>query len=108
MSRIGHGVRLLLSDAAPTPSGSRWFCDPSCGWRFPPPDFLIAGDDARKIGRTSGRSAKVEVLPRAEQRRSWTIEQKREIVSESLGSDLTPTEIARKHAISSTPGVSSC
>lgn len=42
----------------------------------------------------------VEVLVRAERRRSWTVEQKREIVSESLGSDLTPTEVARKHGIS--------
>jgi transposase len=42
----------------------------------------------------------VEVLSRAERRRSWTLEQKREIVSESLGSELTPTEVARKHGIS--------
>jgi transposase len=43
----------------------------------------------------------VEIITRAEPRRSWTIEQKRVIVAESLGSDLTPTEVARKHAISS-------
>jgi transposase len=42
----------------------------------------------------------VEVLPRADRRRSWTLEQKREIVSESLGPDLTPTEVARKHGLS--------
>jgi transposase-like protein len=29
------------------------------------------------------------------------VEQKREIVAESFGSELTPTEVARKHAISS-------
>ena len=33
-------------------------------------------------------------------RRSWTPEQKREIVSESLGPELTPTEVARKHGVS--------
>ena len=38
---------------------------------------------------------------RGERRRSWTLEQKREIVAESLGPELTPTEVARKHAISS-------
>jgi transposase len=31
----------------------------------------------------------------------WTLEQKREIVAESFGPELTPTEVARKHAISS-------
>ena len=36
-----------------------------------------------------------------ERRRSRTLEQKREIFAESLGSELTPTEAARKHAISS-------
>jgi transposase len=43
----------------------------------------------------------VEILTRAEPRRSWTVEQKREIVAESLGPDLTPTEVARKYRISS-------
>jgi transposase len=48
----------------------------------------------------SARSGRVEILSRAERRRSWTLEEKREIVSESLGPDLTPTEVARKHGIS--------
>jgi transposase-like protein len=30
----------------------------------------------------------------------WTLEQKREIVTESLGPELTPTVVARKHGIS--------
>jgi transposase len=42
----------------------------------------------------------VEILAR-ERRRTWTSEQKRAIVAESLGSELTPTEVARKYAISS-------
>ena len=45
--------------------------------------------------------AHVEVLTRAEPRRSWTAEQKRQIVAESLGPDLTVTEVARKYRISS-------
>ncbi len=48
----------------------------------------------------SARSGRVEVLSGTERRRSWTLEQKREIVSESLGPELTPTEVARKHGIS--------
>ena len=40
------------------------------------------------------------MLSHPERRRSWTLEQKREIVAESLGSELTPAEVARKHGIS--------
>jgi len=43
----------------------------------------------------------VEIITRGEHRRSLTLEQKREIVAESLGSELTRTEVARKHAIGS-------
>jgi transposase len=41
------------------------------------------------------------VITRGERRRFWTLAQKREIVTESLGPELTPTEVARKHGISS-------
>jgi transposase len=43
----------------------------------------------------------VEIITRGERRRRWTLEQKREIVAESCGGELTPTEVARKHVISS-------
>jgi transposase len=43
----------------------------------------------------------VELITRGEPRRRWTIDQKREIVAESLEAETTPTEVARKHAISS-------
>ena len=43
----------------------------------------------------------MELIMRGERRRRWTLEQKREIVAESYGGDLTPTEVARKHVISS-------
>jgi transposase len=43
----------------------------------------------------------LEINTRGERRRLWTLEQKRQIVAESLGPELTPTEVARKHAISS-------
>src|SRR5262249_553203 len=51
--------------------------------------------------RKSARRPRVELITRGERRRRWSIEQKREIVAESLGADTTPTEVARKHAISS-------
>ncbi len=56
---------------------------------------------ARKTGRTSDHGGRVEIITRAEPRRSWTQAQKQEIVAESLDGDLTPSEVARKHAISS-------
>lgn len=61
----------------------------------------FAAEDAHTIDRRSARAAPIEVITRGERRRVWTAEQKREIVAESLGPDLTPTEVARKHAISS-------
>src|SRR3954466_15817432 len=62
---------------------------------------LTAADaeDAPTTGRKSTRSPRVELITRGEHRRVWTPEQKREIVMESLGPELTPTEVARKYAI---------
>jgi transposase len=56
---------------------------------------------AHTTNRKSARSARVEIITRGERRRRWTLEQKREIVAESYGTELTPTEVARKHGISS-------
>lgn len=57
-------------------------------------------EDVRTIGRKGTRHGHGEVLTR-ERRRTWTLEQKRAIVAESLSPELTPTEVARKYAISS-------
>jgi len=65
-----------------------------------PPEIAFEAKDARTIGRRSAHSQRIEVVTRAERRRSWTAAQKREIVGESLGPELTPTEVARKHGIS--------
>jgi transposase len=58
-------------------------------------------EDALTTNRKGIRRPRVEVITRGERRRVWPIEQKREIVAESLGPDLTPTEVARKYGISS-------
>src|ERR1035437_4687418 len=58
------------------------------------PDLGYEAAGAHTIGRKSARNPRVEVLTSAERRRSWTVEQKRAIVGESLGPDLTPTEVA--------------
>lgn len=67
----------------------------------PPIAASADAETAHKIGHKSARSSRVEVITRNDRRRTWTLDQKREIVAESLGPGLTPTEVARKHAISS-------
>jgi len=57
-------------------------------------------EDAHTTLRTSACRAPVELITRGERRRVWTEEQKREIVAQSIGPALTPTEVARKYAIS--------
>jgi transposase-like protein len=52
-------------------------------------------ESAHTTGRKSAHSQRVKIITRGERRRSWTLEQKREIVAESLESELTPTEVAR-------------
>jgi transposase len=58
-------------------------------------------EDALTTDRKSVRMPRMEVITRNERRRVWSLEQKREIVVESLGPELTPTEVARKYGISS-------
>ena len=50
-------------------------------------------ESAHTTGRRSARGQQVEIITRGERRRSWTPEQKCEIVAESLGPELTPTEV---------------
>lgn len=65
-----------------------------------PADRTDHTEDAHTTSRTSARRAAVELITRGERRRVWTEEQKCEIVAESLGPALTPTEVARKYGIS--------
>lgn len=64
------------------------------------PELIAETESAHTTGRKSARNGRVEILVRADRRRSWTREQKREIVAESLGPELTPADVARKHGIS--------
>ena len=65
-----------------------------------PRDVPAIDESAHTTSRRSARNPRVEVITRGEGRRSWTAEQKDQIVAESLGPELTPTEVARKHGIS--------
>jgi transposase len=66
-----------------------------------PPVITEFAEDALTTSRKRVRMPQVEVITRGERRRVWSLELKREIVAESLGPALTPTEVARKHGISS-------
>src|ERR1700687_946553 len=66
-----------------------------------PHPALAPDESTRTTSRPGARTTRGDITTRANPRRSWTLAQKREIVAESFGPDLTPTEVARKYAISS-------
>ena len=56
-------------------------------------------EHASTTGHRSARSQRIEVITRGERRRAWDIDQKREIVIESLQPDARPADVARRHGI---------
>src|SRR5665213_3676748 len=60
----------------------------------------VIDESTHTTNRMSARNPRMEIIMRGERRRSWTADQKSQIVAESLGPELTPTEVARKHGIS--------
>jgi transposase len=54
---------------------------------------------ALKESRKSARSERIELITRGERRRSWSIEQKREIAAESFVPGTVAAMVARKHGI---------
>ena len=54
-----------------------------------------------KSSHMTGPLRRIEVTTRGERRRRWSIEEKREIVAESLGPGVRSSEIIRKYAITS-------
>ena len=61
----------------------------------------VASFRRRSPHRTKGPLQRIEVITRSERRRRWSIEEKREIVAESLGSGVRPSEIIQRHGITS-------
>src|ERR1700749_3511252 len=57
--------------------------------------------DAHTTGRMSARTQRIELITRGERRRRWSVEQKREIVAESLEPGISPITVARRYGISS-------
>ena len=57
-------------------------------------------ESAHTISRESAPSLRMELIPRGERRRRWTTEQKQTIAAQSLAPGASPTNIARRHGIS--------
>lgn len=56
---------------------------------------------AATINRRSGRGGQIEVISGRERRRTWTTEQKLQIVAESFEAGASPIAVARRHEIGS-------
>ena len=56
---------------------------------------------SHKSGHMTTRTQRIELITRGERRRRWSIEEKREIVSESLRPGVKPSEIIHRHGITS-------
>ena len=48
---------------------------------------------------SSHKSAPMDLIPRGERRRRWTVEQKQLIAAESMAAGASPTDVARRHGI---------
>ena len=59
----------------------------------------VEAEHASTTDRRSARSQRIEVITRGERRRAWAVEQKREIVLESLQPDMRAADVARRHGI---------
>ena len=56
---------------------------------------------SHKSGHMTARTQRIELITRGERRRRWSIEEKREIVAESLRPGVKPSEIIHRHGITS-------
>jgi transposase len=62
--------------------------------------FEVEHVDSEAADRATRRGVRLRVITRPERRRAWSIEQKRDVVAESLTGEATVSEVARKHDIS--------
>ena len=57
-----------------------------------PVEAVIEAESGHTTGRMSARSQRIEVITRGERRRRWSVEEKREIVAESLRPGTRPSQ----------------
>ena len=65
-----------------------------------PAETAASSESAHTTSRKSAPTLRVDLIPRGERRRRWTIEQKRTIAAQSLAPGVSPTDVARLHGIS--------
>ena len=66
-----------------------------------PAEASASSESAHRTSRKSAPTIRMDLIPRGERRRRWTIEQKQTIAAQSLAPGASPTNIARLHGISS-------
>src|ERR1700733_12584195 len=65
-----------------------------------PTEAAASEGSAHTSSRKSAPTLRMDLIPRGERRRRWTIEQKQTIAALSLAPGASPTNIARLHGIS--------
>ncbi len=65
-----------------------------------PAEAAVSTESAHTSSRKSAPTLRMDLIPRGERRRRWTIEQKQTIAAQSLAPGASPTNIARLHGIS--------
>jgi transposase len=64
-----------------------------------PAELSSAKRSAHTSSHKSAPMSRVDLIPRGERRRRWTVEQKQTIAAESMALGASPTEVARQHGI---------
>jgi transposase len=65
-----------------------------------PAGTAASPESAHTTSRKSAPPLRMDLIPRGERRRHWTIEQKQTIAAQSLAPGASPTNVARLHGIS--------
>jgi transposase len=64
-----------------------------------PADVLLPTASAHTISHKSASMSRMQLIPRGERRRRWTVEQKQTIAAQSMAPGVSPTDVAREHGI---------
>ena len=62
-------------------------------------EVVSATTSAHTSSHKSAAMSRMDLIPRGERRRRWTIEQKQMIAAESMAPEASPTDVARQHGI---------
>ena len=65
-----------------------------------PAETAASAENAHTSSLRSAPTVRVDLIPRGERYRRWTVEQKQTIAAQSLAPGASPTNIARLHGIS--------